>query len=89
MKKAIVLIENGFEDTELTYPYFRLQEAGFEVDLVGEKEGTTYESKNGQKLNSHKAAEDIDVSEYEVLIVPGGRGPDRMRIKESIVELAQ
>lgn len=89
MKKAIVLIENGFEDTELTYPYFRLQEAGFKVDLVGEKGGTTYESKNGQKLNSHKAAEDIDISEYDLLVVPGGRAPDRMRIKEPIVKLAQ
>ncbi|MFO7792057.1 MAG: type 1 glutamine amidotransferase domain-containing protein [Candidatus Saliniplasma sp.] len=89
MKKAIVLIENGFEDTELTYPYFRLQEAGLEVDLVGEKEENTYESKNGQQLKSHKAAKDVDISEYDLLVVPGGRAPDRMRIKEPFVELAQ
>ncbi|MFP4143405.1 MAG: DJ-1/PfpI family protein, partial [Thermoplasmata archaeon] len=62
MKNAIVLLENGFEDTELTYPYYRLQEAGLEVDLVSEEAEKIYESKNGQKIESHKAAEDIDAS---------------------------
>jgi len=89
MSKAIVLLENGFEDTELTYPYYRLQEAGLEVDLVAEEAEKVYESKNGQKIRSDKAAEDIDVSDYDLLVIPGGRGPDRMRIKDSIVNLAQ
>lgn len=89
MKRGIILLENGFEDTELTYPYYRLQEAGLEVDLVSEEAEKVYESKNGQKIRSNKAAEDIDVSDYDILVIPGGRGPDRMRIKESIVNLAQ
>ncbi|MEF8874306.1 MAG: type 1 glutamine amidotransferase domain-containing protein [Candidatus Thermoplasmatota archaeon] len=89
MKKAIVLLENGFEDTELTYPYFRLQEAGLEVDLVSEEAEKVYESKNGQEIESHKAAKNIDVSDYDLLVIPGGKGPDRMRIKDSIVDLAR
>lgn len=89
MSKAIILLENGFEDTELTYPYFRLQEAGIEVDLVAEKEDEIYESKNGQKMKSHEAAENIDVSDYELLVIPGGRAPDKMRIKRPFVKLAQ
>ncbi len=89
MSKAIVLLEDGFEDTELTYPYYRLQEAGLEVDLVAEEAEEIYESKNGQKIRSHKAAEDVDASDYDLLVIPGGRGPDRMRIKEDIVNLAQ
>lgn len=89
MKRGIILLENGFEDTELTYPYYRLQEAGLETDLVSEEAEKVYESKNGQKIKSHKAAEDIDVSDYDLLVIPGGKGPDRMRIKESIVNLAQ
>ncbi|MEF8832542.1 MAG: type 1 glutamine amidotransferase domain-containing protein [Candidatus Thermoplasmatota archaeon] len=89
MSKTIVLLENGFEDTELTYPYYRLQEAGLEVDLVSEEAKNVYESKNGQRIESHKAAEDIDVSDYDLLVIPGGKGPDRMRIKEPIVNLAQ
>ncbi len=89
MSKAIVLLENGFEDTELTYPYYRLQEAGLEVDLVAEEADEIYESKNGQKIRSHKAAENVNASDYDLLVIPGGKGPDRMRIKEDIVNLAQ
>ncbi len=89
MSKGIVLLENGFEDSELIYPYYRLQEAGYEVDLVSEEEGEVYESKHGYKQQSDKAAEDVDVNDYDVLVIPGGRGPDIMRIKDSIVQLVK
>ncbi|MFP4608907.1 MAG: type 1 glutamine amidotransferase domain-containing protein [Candidatus Aenigmatarchaeota archaeon] len=87
--KGIVLLENGFEDSELIYPYFRLQEEDFEIDLVAEEADEVYGSKHSYKLTSDKAAEDVDVSEYDVLVIPGGRAPDRMRIKDSMVALAQ
>jgi len=32
MDRAIILVDNGFEDVELLYPYYRLQEAGYEVE---------------------------------------------------------
>lgn len=89
MSKGIVLLENGFEDSELIYPYYRLQEAGYEVDLVSEEEGEVYESKHGYKQKSDKAAENVDVNDYDVLVIPGGRGPDSMRIKDSIVRLVK
>lgn len=88
MAKGIVLLENGFEDSELIYPYFRLQEAGYDVDLVS-SDDDTYESKHGMKMKPSKTADDVDVSEYDVMVVPGGRGPDRMRIKDSMVDLVK
>ncbi len=89
MEKAIVLLENGFEDSELIYPYYRLQEAGYDVDLVADGKDEVYESKHGYKQKPDKAAVDVDVEDYEVMVIPGGKGPDRMRIKDSMVELAQ
>lgn len=89
MSKGIVLLENGFEDSELIYPYYRLQEAGYDVHLVSEEGDEVYESKHGYKQKSDLAAEDVDASEYDVLVIPGGQGPDRMRLKESIVELVE
>ncbi len=87
MSKGIVLLESGFQEAELIYPYYRMQEAGYDVDLVSEKKGEVYEGEYGYKFKSDKAAKDVDPSNYEFLIIPGGRGPDRMRIKEDIVEL--
>ena len=89
MKKAIVLIENGFQDAELLYPYYRLQEAGYQVDLVGPDAGVTYTGSYGYKLTSDRAAQDVNVDEYDVVVIPGGRAPDRMRTHEAMVRLVR
>ena len=89
MPKAIVLVENGFEDIELLYPYYRLMEAGYNVDVVGPTSGETYKGKKGGSISSTKAPEEVDVTEYDVMIVPGGWAPDRMRTKENMVNLVK
>ncbi|MFP4072984.1 MAG: DJ-1/PfpI family protein, partial [Actinomycetota bacterium] len=45
MSHAAVLTADTFEDVELWYPYYRLQEAGHQVDLVGCEAETTHEGK--------------------------------------------
>jgi protease I len=89
MPKAIILVENGFEDVELFYPYYRLMEAGFKIDVVGPKAGDTYTGKKGGSIASTKAPEDLSLSDYRVLIIPGGWAPDRLRTRESIVRLVK
>lgn len=42
MKRVLFFVENGFEDRELIYPYYRFQEAGYKVDVVGPKVKATY-----------------------------------------------
>ncbi|MGC1122690.1 MAG: type 1 glutamine amidotransferase domain-containing protein [Candidatus Methanofastidiosia archaeon] len=89
MKKGIVLLENGFQEAELLYPYYRLQEAGYEVDLVAETAGETYTGEHGYALKGERAAVVINLDDYDVVVIPGGRGPDRMRIKKPIVNLVK
>jgi protease I len=89
MKKGIVLLENGFQEAELLYPYYRLQEAGFEVDLIAETGGEVYTGEHGYTLKADRAAVVVNVDDYEVVVIPGGRAPDRMRIKEPVVELVR
>ncbi|MCW4013792.1 MAG: type 1 glutamine amidotransferase [Candidatus Bathyarchaeota archaeon] len=89
MPKAIVLVENGFEDIELLYPYYRLMEAGYKVDIVGPTSGETYQGKKGGSISSTKSPEDVNITEYKILIVPGGWAPDRMRTKENLVNLVK
>jgi len=40
--RVLLFVENGFEDRELMYPYYRLQEAGHKVDVVGPRAKVTY-----------------------------------------------
>ena len=89
MRKAIVLIDNGFQEAELLVPYYRLMEAGFKVDLVGPKAKETYVGDYGYHLTADFAAEDVKIDAYDTVVIPGGRAPDRMRTKKAIVELVR
>lgn len=69
--KAIILTADGFEDMELFFPMFRLQEAGIHVDVAGPFKGTIT-GEHGYKFSIEKTFDDIDPVNYDLLILPGG-----------------
>jgi len=79
MKKIALLIENLFDDKELLYPYYRFQEEGYQVDLIGTDKDTIYKSKFGLPMKSDYASSDVTAEAYEALFIPGGFSPDYMR----------
>ncbi len=89
MAKAILLVDNGFQEAELLYPYYRFQEAGYQVDVVGPKMKETYTGEYGYHIRSDLAPEEVKVEEYEAVIIPGGRAPDRMRTKKAMVNIVK
>jgi len=89
MRKVLLLTENGFEDRELIYPYYRFQEAGYQVVVVGPKAKETYNGEHGMSIKSDLAPENIKINEYDAVIVPGGRAPDRMRLNKGLVQLVK
>lgn len=88
MAKVALLIDNDFEDMEALYPYYRLQEAGHTVIVIG-PEHATYRSKHGYPLKSDKTPSEISIDEFKALIIPGGQAPDRMRTKPEMVGLVK
>ena len=89
LEKVIIVVENGFEDIELLYPYYRFQEAGYKVEVVGPKAKETYLGKKGGSIKSTAAPEDVNIDDYAAVIVPGGWAPDRMRTRPSMVKLVR
>jgi protease I len=78
-KRAAMPIGPLFEDTEATYPLYRLREAGAEVVVVGLKAGETIKGKKGQELETEAAASELSAEELDLLVLPGGYGPDKLR----------
>lgn len=78
-KKVIALVEEDFEDLELWYPVLRLQEEGVQVDLVGKEAKKKYVGKYGVPAESAYAFSDIQVKDYDAILVPGGWAPDKLR----------
>lgn len=86
MKKIAILLENLFDAREFIYPYYRLLEAGYEVDLVGTDKDTVYTSKSGFSEKSTHASKDVNSEDYDALVIPGGFSPDFMRRCESTLK---
>jgi protease I len=88
-KKAIVLIEEMYNDYEFIHPYYRLLEAGAEVQVVGPKAGHVYTGKAGTSAKSTAAAKDLNPADFHGIIIPGGYAPDHMRRHEAMVGLVR
>lgn len=69
--KAVVLVDDTFEDFEVLYPFYRFQEEGVDVQIVGH-EPWKYRSGYGYNLETKVAPDQVDVDALHVLVVPGG-----------------
>lgn len=88
-KKAIVLIDDFYQDMEVWYPYYRLKEAGFDVHLVAKEKGQVYKGKFGYPAQSELAAKKVNGADLDVVIVPGGWAPDKMRLVPEMVDIVR
>ncbi|MCX7780393.1 MAG: type 1 glutamine amidotransferase [Negativicutes bacterium] len=89
MDRILLFIENGFEDMEAMYPYYRMIEAGFAVDVVGPVKGMMYQGKYGYPLQADLAPDEVQIENYAGVIIPGGQAPDRMRVNDKMVDLVK
>jgi len=86
MKKAIVIAGKLIQDHEYIYPYYRLQEEGYEVDVAVRGKETVLAS-IGVKVIPTKDIPELIVEDYDVLILPGGaKAMEYMRQDEGILK---
>jgi protease I len=78
-KKIAVFVDNLYQEMELWVPLYRFQEAGATVVVAGAEAGTTYTSKLGYPAKSDVSYEQLNVRDFDGVVVPGGYAPDRMR----------
>ena len=88
-KRVAILIEEGFEDTELMGPLRILRDAGVTVSIVGPFAARDFTGKHGTVVSSDADAGAVQVSEFDALVIPGGTAPGRMRMRHAMVDLAR
>ena len=91
MNKAIIISGNLAQDHEFIYPYYRLLEADFDVDvclLEGKPVkgilGTTLPPNKDQPI---KTIDQVKVDDYKILVLPGGvKAMEKVRQEKKIVK---
>src|SRR5262245_11473447 len=92
MAKILILAGDAAESLEVMYPYQRLLEEGYDVDIAGPSKKKlqfvvhdfvdgydTYTEKPGYTWDADLAFSDVDPSDYAALVIPGGRAPEYIR----------
>lgn len=88
-RRIAILAEDGYEDLELWYPFYRLKEEGADVVVAGH-EKRTYRSKHDYPVKAEAEVSDLDPEDFDAVVIPGGvAAPDRMRRHEEILDFVR
>jgi len=83
-KKIVMILETDFRDEEAIYPFIRLQEAGFIVDIATDNKKQVF-GKFGFPFKGTVSIKNLNARSYEGLVIPGGNeGPDKLRINKDV-----
>lgn len=90
MANVAMLVGNGFEDSEFQQPFEALHNDGNEIVILGNEGGTMV---NGKKLDTavtiDSSAADVSPEEFDLLVIPGGHGPDNLRTNKDVVNFVR
>ncbi|MDQ4098195.1 MAG: DJ-1/PfpI family protein [Actinomycetota bacterium] len=92
MAKVLMLTGDAAEALEVLYPYQRLLEEGYEVEIAAPSKKKlqfvvhdfvdgfdTYTEKPGYTWPADVAFADVNPADYVALVIPGGRAPEYIR----------
>ncbi|HID05902.1 MAG TPA: DJ-1/PfpI family protein [Armatimonadetes bacterium] len=102
MEKVLLIIGDGAEATDTLYPYFRVQEDGYQVVVAGPQKriyhlvihdkrpdwDITVES-IGYRFASDLSFKDVHPQEYIGLVLPGGRAPEYLRYDQDLMGIVR
>ena len=89
-KNIAIFAENGYEELELWYPYYRMIEEGATVVLIGSGTSNKYVGKKGSyPVVVDKSINEVDSKDFDALIIPGGWAPDNLRRHQKIIDFTK
>lgn len=89
MKKTVIITAQNFQDEEFTYPYYRLLEEGYSVDVATPDKLAVY-GKYGVPARPTIDTKDLKAADYDLVVLPGGfEAPDRLRIRKEVLSFVK
>ena len=89
-KRIAILVEQDFEDVELTEPLKAMKEAGAQIFIVGSGSQASYQGKRGKAtIKVDIDADKVRAEDFDAVIIPGGYAPDKMRLHQPMIDLVK
>jgi len=86
--KILIITANNTEDLEFFYPYYRLTEEGYHVD-VATPNGGEFKGKHQLGLKQTKKIADVRETDYELLYIPGGKAPAELKENAEVLHITR
>ncbi len=87
--RVLIFVADEYEDLELWYPKLRLEEAGVHVTVAGPEAGKTYRGKHGYPCVADAAIGDMEATDFQGVVCPGGWMPDKIRRDPRVLALVR
>lgn len=84
--KALIITGKFVQDPEFIYPFYRLQEDGYDV-VVATEDGKETFGVAGTKIPVHITTDNLSVDAYDILVLPGGaRALEYIRQNQKVLD---
>jgi protease I len=87
-KVAAIIAADEFEDLELFHPLYRLQEEGIRTIVIGLTKDAI-KGKKGYSITPNASIEEVKAADFDFLIVPGGKSPEKLRLNNKILRFVK
>jgi protease I len=88
-RKVLLLAADLFEDAELLYPLWRLQEEEVETTLAGLKDAPVSGKKGHGPVPVDTTVDKVAADQFDALVIPGGFAPDAFRQSTAVLDLVR
>lgn len=89
-KRIAILVEEGFEDSELIESMKAMKNADVSVVIVGSDSKEDYTGKRGIiTVTADITAREANAETFDGIIIPGGYAPDKMRLHQPMIDLVR
>lgn len=98
-KKVLIVTGDAVEALEVFYPYYRCLEEEIDVQIAAPKvkklntvihdfeDWDTYTEKRGYGIEAQVSFNEVNPSNYDALIIPGGRAPEHIRMHQPLLDI--
>ncbi len=87
MSNALIVLAKGFEDIEAVTAIDVLRRGGVKVTTAALDAPLEVESAHGITMKADALLSDVSSKDWDVVLLPGGPGTERLRASEEVLEL--